>query len=417
MMPVRFVFPIFVALIAAACTPIIQPTTGVPTSTETPANTIPASDPTEAPDDAGMPASISSPDATSFPDSTSLRWSLVVDGLRQPVELHNAGDSRLFIVEQAGIIRLLDDNELVQEPVLDIRQRVGSRGNEQGLLGLAFHPDFARNGFFYVNYTDLDGDTVIARYRMESGSIQANPASELILLRIAQPYANHNGGGLAFGPDGFLYVATGDGGSSGDPLNNGQRVDTLLGKLLRLDVDSGLPYAIPADNPFHSGDGLPEIWAYGLRNPWRFTFDRINGNLYIADVGQNRWEEVDFLPAGSPGGANFGWNLREGNHEFTGGEGQPLIDPIAEYNHDAGCSITGGVVIRDPVLPEWQGVYLFGDFCTGTIWGLLRNAQGLWESVGLFNTNYNIASFGEDLTGGVYLLDLQGAIYRLERNP
>lgn len=415
-MPTRSVFPIVVALIAAACTPISQPATGMPASTEPATSTAPASDPAMAPGDAATPGSASFPDATSFPDSTSLGWSFVVDGLRQPVDLQNAGDGRLFIVEQAGIIRLLIDNQLVDEPVLDIRQHVESRGNEQGLLGLAFHPDFARNGFFYVNYTDLDGDTVIASYRMESGSNQANPASELILLRIAQPYTNHNGGGLAFGPDGYLYVATGDGGSSGDPLNSGQRVDTLLGKLLRLDVDNGLPYAIPADNPFHNGDGLPEIWAYGLRNPWRFTFDRVSGNLYIADVGQNRWEEVDFLPAGSPGGANFGWNLREGSHEFAGSDGRQVIDPIAEYDHDSGCSITGGVVIRDPALPEWQGVYLFGDFCTGTIWGLLRNAQGIWESGWLFDTNYSIASFGEDFTGGVYLLDLQGAIYRLDQN-
>jgi glucose/arabinose dehydrogenase len=357
------------------------------------------------------------PDASGFPDPSSLRWTLVLEGLIRPVDLQHAGDGRLFIVEQAGTVRVSIDGVLQQQPVLDIRQRVGSDGSEQGLLGLAFHPRFASNGFFYINYTDRDGDTVIARYRMDPASDQADSASELILLRIPQPYANHNGGGLAFGPDGYLYIATGDGGSGGDPLNSGQRLDTLLGKLLRVDVDSGVPYAIPEENPFNNGEGLPEIWAYGLRNPWRFTFDRSSGELYIGDVGQNLWEEVDFLPAGSPGGANFGWNPREGSQDYAGSEGLQLIDPVAEYDHDAGCSVTGGVVIRDPVMLDWQGIYLYGDFCSGTIWGLLRDGLGNWQSMQLFSTDLRISSFGEDSSGGVYVVDLLGSIYQLERTP
>jgi glucose/arabinose dehydrogenase len=323
----------------------------------------------------------------------------------------------LFIIEQTGVVRVIENDILRALPLLDIRQRVDSRRSEQGLLGLAFHPDFTHNGFFYVNYTERGGDTIIARYQIHVGADQADPASEMILLRIEQPYSNHNGGGIAFGPDGYLYIATGDGGSSGDPLNNGQRLDTLLGKLLRLDVDAAEPYAIPADNPFTAGDGLPEIWAYGLRNPWRFAFDQSSGDLFIGDVGQNRWEEVDFLAAGSPGGANFGWNLREGRHAFAAGEAPHLIDPAAEYDHSDGCSITGGVVIRDPGLTEWQGIYLYGDYCSGTIWGLLRDARGNWQSMQLFSTGYSISSFGEDLSGTVYVVDLNGAVYRLERAP
>ncbi len=416
-MRLRNSYIIIIALVAAACAPISQPATSTPTPTASATSTIATSDPSITPEGGGTPTATAPADASSFPDPSSLRWTLVLEGLTRPVDLQHAGDGRLFIVEQAGIVRLSVDGLLQQQPMLDIRQRVGSSGSEQGLLGLAFHPRFTSNGFLYVNYTDRDGDTVIARYRMDPASDQADPASELILLRIPQPYANHNGGGIAFGPDGYLYIATGDGGSGGDPLNSGQRLDTLLGKLLRLDVDSGVPYAIPEDNPFNAGEGLPEIWALGLRNPWRFTFDRSSGDLYIGDVGQNLWEEVDYLPAGSPGGANFGWNLREGSHDYAGNEGFQLIDPVAEYDHDAGCSVTGGVVIRDPVLQDWQGIYLYGDFCSGTIWGLLRDGRGNWQSMPLFSTDLRIASFGQDSSENVYVVDLLGSIFQLERTP
>ena len=256
---------------------------------------------------------------------------------------------------------------------------------------------------------------MIARFQVSSDPDRADPNSELRLLGVEQPYANHNGGGLAFGPDGYLYIALGDGGSGGDPQGRAQSLNTLLGKLLRIAVDAGEPYAIPGDNPLVTGSGLMEIWAYGLRNPWRFSFDSLTGDLYIGDVGQSNWEEVDFLPAGAPGGANFGWDYREGSHNFEGDPpaGVAFVEPVAEYAHTEGCSITGGVVVRDPRLPELQGVYLYGDYCTGRVWGLLRGADGAWLSQQLFEIKANISSFGEGEDGSVYLVDLQGSVYTL----
>jgi glucose/arabinose dehydrogenase len=309
---------------------------------------------------------------------------------------------------------VLAEGNLLEQPFLDIRARVNDGGNEQGLLGLAFHPRYAENGWFYVNYTDAKGDTVVARFHANPLENVAEADSEEILLRIEQPYANHNGGGLAFGPDGYLYVGTGDGGSAGDPQGNAQRLDTRLGKLLRIDVDGVAPYAVPADNPFAAGGGLPEIWAYGLRNPWRFSFDRLNGDLYIGDVGQARWEEIDVLPAGAPGGANFGWNIREGLHAYAGQSTEGFVEPVAEYDHGEGCSVTGGVVVRSPSLAEWQGVYLYGDYCTGTIWGLVRRPSGAWQSAALFDTDFSITAFGQDVHGEVYVVDQAGGVYRLQ---
>ena len=245
-------------------------------------------------------------------------------------------------------------------------RHVNDRSNEQGLLGLAFHPGYAQNGFFYINYTGVDGETRISRFSRGQEANRADAESESIVLTIAQPYGNHNGGAIVFGPDGYLYIGTGDGGSGGDPLGNGQRLDTLLGKILRLDVDTAEAYAIPASNPFAQGGGLPEIWAYGLRNPWRITFDRVDGDLYIADVGQNQWEEVNHQPARSSGGENYGWNLREGMHAYAGGEAA-WTDPIVEYDHSLGCSVTGGEIVRDSRLPGWSGIYLYGDYCSGRI--------------------------------------------------
>jgi glucose/arabinose dehydrogenase len=239
-----------------------------------------------------------------------------------------------------------------------------------------------------------------------------------VVLRVDQPYANHNGGGIAFGPDGYLYIATGDGGSSGDPHGNSQKLDSYLGKILRIDVDAADPFAIPPDNPFVDGNGLPEIWSYGLRNPWRFAFDPLTGDLYIADVGQSAWEEINFQPGGAQGGINYGWNIREGAHTFVGGTTEDWTDPVAEYDHNLGVSVTGGPVIRDPSLPDWQGVYLYGDYGTGLIWGLLHDGQGNWQNEVLFDTDYRISSFGTDVAGRVYLIDhATGAIYRLAPTP
>ncbi len=350
----------------------------------------------------------------SFPDASEYQWSIVVDDLRRPVDLAHTGDDRLFVVEQAGVIRIVENGRVLPTPFLDIRDRVNDRGSEQGLLGIAFHPQHTENGAFFLNYTGSGGNTVISRFQVSQDPNLADENNESVLFTINQPYGNHNGGGLKFGPDGLLYIGTGDGGSANDPLGNGQRLDTLLGKILRFDVDSAQPFAFPADNPFVEGGGLRGIWAYGLRNPWRFSFDSLTGDLYIADVGQSQWEEVNFQPAGSPGGVNYGWNLREGAHPFAGDDSSGLTDPVAEYSHQFGCSVTGGVVVRDPVLPAWNGVYLYGDYCTGIIWGLLHTPDGSSKSSQLFDTNFSISSFGEGPDHQVYLLDLSGAIYRLQ---
>jgi glucose/arabinose dehydrogenase len=273
----------------------------------------------------------------------------VAEGFQKPVALTHAGAQRLFGVEQRGIVWILQDGVLLPDPFVDIRDRVNSSAFEQGLLGMAFDPEFVRTGYFYVNYTNAGGNTLISRFTAQLGETQTDPAHEALVLRIDQPFSNHNGGDLHFGRDSFLYIATGDGGSANDPHGNAQNLDTLLGKMLRIKVGGAEPYAIPGDNPFAAGGGRPEIWAYGLRNPWRFSFDILNGDLYLGDVGQNSWEEIDFLAADSSSGANFGWNLREGAHPFASQATEGVIDPIAEYpNPGSGCSVTGGVVVRDP---------------------------------------------------------------------
>ena len=349
-----------------------------------------------------------------LPDPASAAWKEVLSGFTRPLTLTNAGDDRVFIVEQRGLIWAVDIDQNNSQIFLDIRDRVNDRANEQGLLGLTFHPAFNENGRFFMNYSGVNGETIIAEYRAGTNHIVGNHESERVLLQIDQPYANHNGGALAFGPDGYLYIGTGDGGSGGDPHGNGQRLDTLLGKILRIDVDTSEPYAIPQDNPFADGDGQPEIWLYGLRNPWRIAFDRTAGDLFIGDVGQNQWEEINFLPADSTGAINYGWNLREGAHDYIGGDTGALVGPVAEYGHGLGCSVTGGVVVRDSLLPAWQGVYLYGDYCSGRVWGLIRDESGAWLSAPLFEVEGTISSFGEDHTGRVYLVDHNGAILRLE---
>ena len=341
-----------------------------------------------------------------------------VGGLVRPTDLTHAGDPRtLYVTEQPGRVRVIRDGVLLPEPFLDLTDRVGARGNEQGLLGIAFAPDFAQSRKVFVNYTDRAGDTVIAGFLAREDALSADPASAWTVLQIDQPCANHNGGQLRFGPDGMLYIGTGDGGSAGDPLNAGQDVRTLLGKLLRIDVSQSsarAPYRIPADNPDFGPGSRRELWAIGLRNPWRFSFDRLTGDLFIADVGQNRFEEINFQPAGSRGGENYGWRLREGFAPFR--EDRPpegLTDPIWQYGREDGCSVTGGYVYRGNAIPALYGAYLYGDFCSGRIWTLRRTADGQWQNTLLFDTELNIASFGEDALGELYVLDLNGAVYRL----
>jgi uncharacterized repeat protein (TIGR01451 family) len=351
-------------------------------------------------------------------DSPILTPTLYVAGFSHPLQITHAGDGsqRLFVVEQNGHIRIIKNQALIEKIFLDISSRVSCCG-ERGLLGLAFPPNYANKGYFYVNYTNSGGDTVVARYYVTTDPDVADPNSEEILLTIVQPFANHNGGHLAFGPDGYLYIGTGDGGSGGDPYNNGQSLNTLLGKILRIDVESGTtPYAIPATNPFaSSAANRREIWAFGLRNPWKFSFDRQTGDLYIGDVGQTAYEEIDFQSASSPGGENYGWKIMEGTHCYNSNSCNQsgLTLPVAEYNHGEGCSVTGGIVYRGQRFPRLNGTYLYGDYCTGRIWGLtlLLKSQ---QNVQLFDASYPISTFGEDEAGEIYLTDYEaGAIYQI----
>ena len=344
----------------------------------------------------------------------------VVTGLANPVDLQEPPDSsgRLFVIEQPGTIRIIQAGTLVSMPFLDITSRVAS-GGEMGLLGLAFHPDFAQNRRFFVDYTSTAGGTlhtVIAEYHASGTDPNLADPAESVILTVDQPYENHNGGQIVFGPDGFLYIALGDGGSGGDPLGNGQSLSTLLGKLLRIDVGSA-PYAVPPDNPFVGQAGMDEIWAYGLRNPWRFSFDRGTGRLFLADVGQSDFEEVDIVTRGG----NYGWGVMEGNHcypppsatcDMTG-----LTLPIAEYGHDEGDSITGGFVYRGPLITRLRGTYVFGDFISGNIWGLSEDSPGVWSRSLLLASGLNISSFAQDGAGELYVLDYNGTVYRLRAAP
>lgn len=338
----------------------------------------------------------------------------IATGLTQPVYVVHAGDGsgRLFIVEQAGVIRVLRNGRLRPTPFLDIRRRVIA-GGELGLLSVAFHPRYATNGRFFVNYTADAGNlrTVIAEYRVSASNPDMADVGERVLLEIAQPFRNHNGGLNLFGPDGMLYIGMGDGGSGGDPFNNGQRLDALLGKLLRLDVDGGTPYRTPPSNPFIGrGSARGEIWAYGLRNPWRFSFDRGTGRLFLADVGQNAWEEVDLVEKGQ----NYGWSIMEGTHCFnppTDCNTNALRLPIAEYGRADGCSITGGYVYRGPRIRGLVGRYLFGDYCSGRVWALSETAPGRWAAAQLLETGLRISSFGEDQDGEIYIVDHGGGVH------
>jgi glucose/arabinose dehydrogenase len=343
-------------------------------------------------------------------------------GLDRPTSITNAGDgsNRLFVTEQKGRIILLKDFTIQKASFLDITNRVSCCG-ERGLLSVVFPKGYAKKRYFYVNYTDKSGDTVVARYRLTSGIDAADPKSEEVILTVKQPYANHNGGQLAFGPDGFLYIGMGDGGSGGDPHGYAQDPGSHLGKMLRIDVESGgKPYALPPGNPYLNRTGYrPEIWALGLRNPWRFSFDPKTGDLYIADVGQNRYEEVDVQPVESKGGENYGWNIMEGMHCFKSPscDKAGLAMPIVEYGHDKGCSVTGGMAYRATEYPALQGTYLYSDFCSGRIWGLRRKNDG-WQHTELMNSGRAVSTFGVDEQRNIYLADYnEGALYKIEALP
>ncbi len=336
---------------------------------------------------------------------------IVNAGLQNPLYLTHAGDGsgRLFIVEQVGRIRIYKSGRLQETPFLDIRELV-SFGGERGLLSVAFHPDYRNNGRYFVNYTRAgDGATVVAEYRVSEANADVSDTNGRVVLTIAQPFANHNGGQLQFGPDGYLYIGMGDGGSANDPQGAGQNLETLLGKMLRIDVNGQLPYSIPTDNPFFGSiSGRDEIYALGLRNPWRFSFDRKTGELYAADVGQGRREEVDLIVKGG----NYGWNRMEGSlcfNPLTNCDRTGLILPIAEYGRDIGCSITGGYVYRGSQIPELDGIYLYSDYCSGVMLGYKSGSVTQY-----MRTGYNVASFGEDEEGELYVLDLTGTVYRIE---
>jgi glucose/arabinose dehydrogenase len=337
----------------------------------------------------------------------------VTGGLSSPLGIVSAGDSRLFIVQQRGTIVVWDGTRVLPTPFLDIRSLV-SCCNERGLLGLAFHPHYAANGLFFIDYTAPNGDVTIARYSvLASDPNRADVASGTVILTISHSeFANHNGGELQFGPDGYLYIGVGDGGSGGDPHDHGQDLGQLLGKLLRIDVDRP-PYAIPSTNPFASRPGARgEIWAYGLRNPWRFSFDRETGDLWIADVGQDKYEEVDLQPASSAGGEDYGWRLMEATHCYNPATNCPtagLTMPILEYSHSFGCSITGGYRYRGARFPRLRGIYFYGDYCSGTIWGATQ-ANGAWTSRTMLSTSLAISTFGEDASGELYVADIAGGV-------
>jgi len=349
---------------------------------------------------------------------------LVASGLPSPTDIVSTRrGSDLFVVDQSGLIRIVRDGAVLPAPFLDVRSLV-SFGGERGLLGLALHPQYAVNGRFFVDYTRAgDGATVIAAFRVSANPDVADPASRVELLTIAQPFENHNGGALRFGPDGYLYIGMGDGGSGNDPGKRAQNPNELLGKMLRIDVDGGAPYAIPPTNVYAStGGGRPEIWASGVRNPWRFSFDRATGDLYIADVGQDTTEEIDFLPRGTASGANLGWRIFEGMRCTSLDPCPPgllaFTWPVLTYDHDQGCSITGGFVYRGRAVPVMQGRYAYADFCSGRMWSAARDRDGVFQTEILLETGHQITTFGEDANGELYWADARsGRLYRLAADP
>ena len=403
---------ILFVLAIAACSPA-GPSAGSPRPSVLPSATatLPPATGSEPPAASATPAAAGPFD----PTGVTPQVTTVVSGLLSPLEVANAGDGsgRLFVAEQAGRIRIVRDRTLVERPFLDITGRIAS-GGERGLLGLAFHPDYPTDPRLFVNYTDRDGDTVVSSFEVSGDDPdRADAGSEHVLLHFDQPFANHNGGAVVFGPDGMLYIATGDGGSGGDPQGNGQRLDTFLAKILRIDVDAdpaaGKEYAIPADNPFVDVQGArPEIWLTGLRNPWRIRFDRATGDLWIGDVGQGRWEEIDVARAGTSG-QNYGWNRMEGFHCFKPADGcdrSGLTLPVAEYGHDLGCAVIGGVVARGANQGALDGGYLFGDSCSDNLWLMDPAGDERREPVIVARMDRTLSSIGEGEDGTVYATSL-----------
>jgi glucose/arabinose dehydrogenase len=370
-----------------------------------------------SPEPTGTASPTAEPDEGFQPRRVRLGLRVVAGGFSAPLLVTHAGDGsgRLFVVERGGRILVIGDGRTQGTLFLDIASKVTAGESllgEQGLLGLAFHPEYQMNGRFFVNYTDLNGDTVVAEYRVsENNPDRADPGSARQVLLIDQPYGNHNGGNVIFGPDGYLYIGMGDGGSGGDPHENGQRLDTMLGKLLRIDVHGRRPYGIPPDNPFVDRAGArPEIWARGLRNPWRFSFDRETGDLWIGDVGQGAREEIDRARAGTGSGRNYGWNTMEGDLCYEPPEGcdaSGLAGPIAVYSTGEGCAVIGGFVYRGTRFAVLYGGYLFGDTCNGRIWALDAAGPSPGRPVLLMDTERIISSFGEDEEGELYITDLR----------
>lgn len=418
--------------------PTSVPPTAVPTSTSTrvpptatPTSTSTRVPPTPTPSTTTIPSTLTTAPTmtvTASANGDALKLELVplVTDLKRPTFITGANDgsNRLFFIEQQGRIYYVDAGSDRKHLFLDIRDVVNDTGNEQGLLGLAFHPDFKNNGLFFIDYSNAAGDNVLARYHVSADPTQADAASAKILLTIPGLEPNHNGGMLAFGPDGYLYIGTGDGGGGGDrhgTIGNGQNRNTLLGKILRLDVN-GDAYRVPDDNPFvNDANALPEIWAYGFRNPWRFSFDRAAGDLYIADVGQGSYEEIDFQPASSKGGENYGWRIMEGAHCYNPKENcdtSGSVEPIFDYTHDLGCSVTGGYVYRGVKFPSLVGQYLFADYCTGVVWATSRAPNGTWNTRQVARFDDTISSFGQDDAGELYVAGHRsGTIYKLILNP
>ena len=348
----------------------------------------------------------------------------VADGFVRPVFVTADGvnPDRLYVVEQTGTVRIVENGSLLTEPFMDVSKIVRSEGNEQGLLSIAFAPDYATSGEVYAGFTSNRGkgagNSTVARFLVgDDGTV--DPSTMKILVSLEDEFPNHNGGLVLFGPDGDLYAGFGDGGSQGDGQGLGSANDDLFGDILRIDVSGSDPkrgYTVPNDNPFvNAPPAAPEVWVYGLRNPWRFSFDLATGDLWIGDVGQGWIEEIDMLPAGSQAGANLGWSTLEGTSCFREDDcsDEGFVPPVFEYPHDLGCSVTGGYVYRGEAIPELQGTYVFGDYCMGTIWGLSRAENGLWQARELMDTTMNISSFGEDASGELYVVDLKGGVYRI----